>query len=109
VVACCRADAQASEDLKVHPTQLRNWVKAFVGDPQHAFTGQSQMNQLEIAWSCAIRSKLVFLSSIGEGSHLLHLQNRIDCLFVEVEECWGLSVLDDLAIEDGIDCGVLGD
>ena len=21
--------AQASEDLKVHPTQLRNWVKAF--------------------------------------------------------------------------------
>src|SRR5271157_972841 len=28
--------AQASEDLKVHPTQLRNWVKAFADDPQHA-------------------------------------------------------------------------
>src|ERR1700719_1806482 len=35
--------AQASEDLKVHPTQLRNWVKAFADDPQHAFPGQGQM------------------------------------------------------------------
>ena len=43
--------AQASEDLKVHPTQLRNWVKAFADDPQHAFPGQGQMKpeQLEIA------------------------------------------------------------
>src|SRR5208282_134032 len=43
--------AQASEDLKVHPTQLRNWVKAFADDPQHAFPGQGQMKpeQLEIS------------------------------------------------------------
>ena len=43
--------AHASEDLKVHPTQLRNWVKAFADDPQHAFPGQGQMKpeQLEIA------------------------------------------------------------
>ncbi len=43
--------AQASEDLKVHPTQLRNWVKVFADDPQHAFPGQGQMKpeQLEIA------------------------------------------------------------
>ena len=43
--------AQASADLKVHPTQLRNWVKAFADDPQHAFPGQGQMKpeQLEIA------------------------------------------------------------
>ena len=43
--------AQASEDLKVHPTQLRNWVKAFASDPQHAFSGQGQMKpeHLEIA------------------------------------------------------------
>jgi transposase-like protein len=43
--------AQASQDLKVHPTQLRNWVKAFADDPQHAFPGQGQMKpeQLEIA------------------------------------------------------------
>ena len=43
--------AQASEDLKVHPTQLRKWVKAFADDPQQAFPGQGQMKpeQLEIA------------------------------------------------------------
>jgi len=43
--------ARASEDLKVHPTQLRSWVKAFADDPQHAFPGQGQMKpeQLEIA------------------------------------------------------------
>ena len=29
--------AQASEDLGVHPTQLRNWVKQLADDPQHAF------------------------------------------------------------------------
>ena len=36
--------------LKVHPTQLRNWVKAFADDPQHVFLGQGQMKpeQLEI-------------------------------------------------------------
>ena len=32
--------AQASAGLKVHATQLRNWVKAFVDYPQHAFPGQ---------------------------------------------------------------------
>jgi transposase len=43
--------AQASEDLGVHPTQLRNWVKQLADDPQHAFPGQGQMKpeQLEIA------------------------------------------------------------
>ena len=32
-------------------TQLRNWVKQFADDPQHAFPGQGQMKpeQLEIA------------------------------------------------------------
>src|SRR5712691_7526751 len=43
--------AQASEDLKVHPTQLRNWVRAFADDPQHAFPGHGRLKpeQLEIA------------------------------------------------------------
>jgi transposase-like protein len=43
--------AQASRDLKVHPTQLRNWVKALADDPRDAFPGQGQMKpeQLEIA------------------------------------------------------------
>ena len=35
--------AQASQDLKVPPTQLRNWVKAFADHRQHAFPGQGQM------------------------------------------------------------------
>ena len=30
---------QASVDLGVHPSQLRNWVKKFSDDPQHAFRG----------------------------------------------------------------------
>ncbi len=43
--------AQASEDLTVHPTQLRSWVKAFTDDPQHAFPSQGHMKpeRLEIA------------------------------------------------------------
>ena len=42
---------QAAQDLGVHPTQLRNWVKALADDPQHAFPGQGQMKpeELEIA------------------------------------------------------------
>ena len=43
--------AQAAEDLGVHPTQLRDWVKRFADDPPHAFPGHGQMKpeQLEIA------------------------------------------------------------
>ncbi len=42
---------QASADLSVHATQLRNWVKAQADDPQYAFPGPGQMKpeQLEIA------------------------------------------------------------
>jgi transposase len=42
---------QAAQDLGVHPTQLRNWVKALADDPRHAFPGQGQMKpeQQEIA------------------------------------------------------------
>ena len=29
--------AQAGQDLSVHQSQLRSWVKAFADDPQHAF------------------------------------------------------------------------
>src|SRR5436305_6659298 len=43
--------AQASQDLGVHTSQLRDWVKKYADDPQHAFPGQGQMKpeQLEIA------------------------------------------------------------
>src|SRR5262249_50050811 len=42
---------QASQDLSVHPSQLRDWVKKFADDPQQAFPGHGQMKpeQLEIA------------------------------------------------------------
>ena len=41
---------QASQDLNVHPSQLRDWVKKFSEDAQHAFPGHGQMKpeQLEI-------------------------------------------------------------
>ena len=35
--------AQASQDLGVHPTQLRQWVRDFVADPEQAFPGHGQM------------------------------------------------------------------
>ena len=43
--------AQASQDLGVHQSQLRDWVKRFADDPQHSFPGHGQMKpeQLEIA------------------------------------------------------------
>src|SRR5215813_3110911 len=34
---------QASQDLNVHPSQLRDWVKKFSEDPQHAFPGHGQI------------------------------------------------------------------
>jgi transposase len=42
--------AQASQDLNVQPSRLRDWVKKFSDDPQHAFPGNGQMKpeQLEI-------------------------------------------------------------
>ena len=43
--------AQASRDLGVQGTVLRNWVKALADDPQHAFPGHGQLKpeQAEIA------------------------------------------------------------
>ena len=42
---------QASQDLGVHTSQLRDWVKKLGDDPQHAFPGHGQMKpeQLEVA------------------------------------------------------------
>ena len=33
---------QAVEDLGVHQSQLRSWVKALADDPQHASPGKSR-------------------------------------------------------------------
>ena len=45
------AVSQASQDLGVHQTQLRQWVKEFAGDSQHSFPGHGQLKpeQAEIA------------------------------------------------------------
>src|SRR5438105_364198 len=40
--------ARAAEDLGVHPTQLRNWVKALANDPEHSFPGQGQMKPVNV-------------------------------------------------------------
>jgi transposase len=42
--------SQASQELGVHPSQLRDWVKKFADDPLHAFPGHGQMKpeQMEI-------------------------------------------------------------
>ena len=42
---------RASEDLGVHTSQLRDWVKKLSDGPEHAFPGNGQMKpeQLEIA------------------------------------------------------------
>lgn len=34
---------QASRDLDVHQTVLRDWVRVFAADPKQAFPGQGQM------------------------------------------------------------------
>ena len=42
---------QAAQDLGVHQSVLRNWVKGFEADPQHSFPGHGQMKpeQAEVA------------------------------------------------------------
>lgn len=36
--------AEASRDLGVHGTVLRNWVKAFAEDPKHSFPGNGRQS-----------------------------------------------------------------
>ena len=57
--------AQASQDLSVHVSQLRSWVKAFADDPQQAFPGQGQMKpeQAEIA---RLKREVIKLKAIYE-------------------------------------------
>ena len=48
---CGVSYVQAAQDLGVHQSVLRNWVKGFESDPQHSFPGHGQMKpeQREIA------------------------------------------------------------
>lgn len=54
--------AQASRHLDVHQTLLRDWVKAFGNDPQHAFPGHGQM-KLELAEIARLRRELARLKA----------------------------------------------
>ena len=38
---------QAAQDLGVHQSVLRNWVKGFEADPQHWFPGHGQMKPVQ--------------------------------------------------------------
>jgi hypothetical protein len=49
------SSARGAEDLVVHPTQLRNWVKALADDQQHSFPGQGQMKPAQAGIACLKR------------------------------------------------------
>ncbi len=46
---------QASQDLGVHTSQLRDWVKKFADDPQHAVTKCRFDLLISSSWPCLER------------------------------------------------------
>ena len=54
---------QASQDLSVHTSQLRDWVKKFSDDPQHAFPSIRAGARRE-AKSCPRRSSSPILQNM---------------------------------------------
>jgi transposase len=56
------AVSQASLDLGVHQTQLRQWVKEFAGDPRHSFPGHGQMKP-ELAEIARLRREVTKLKA----------------------------------------------
>jgi transposase-like protein len=54
---------QASQDLSVHTSQLRDWVKKFSDDPQHAFPSIRAGARRE-AESCPRRSSSPILQNM---------------------------------------------
>jgi transposase len=75
--------ARAAEDLGVHPTQLRNWVKQLADDPQHAFPGHGQMKpeQLEIAQLKREVAKLMAKRDIVKKAAAYNARNRHEVRF----------------------------
>ncbi|MEK7716988.1 MAG: IS3 family transposase [Planctomycetota bacterium] len=98
--------AQASRDLGVHGTVLRNWVKAFADDPAHAFPGHGQMKpeQLEIA---LLRREVVKLKAerdiLKKGRGLL--REGIDVRFAFVAKHRGIWPADWLCEALGVSRG----
>jgi len=48
---------QASQDLGVHVPQLRDWVKKFADDPEHAFPGHGPMKPEQLDRDCASQAR----------------------------------------------------
>ena len=74
---------QASQDLGVHQSQLRDWVKKFGDDPQHAFPGHGPMKpeQLEIARLKREVSKLKAERHTKKSRGLTSRRNRCEVRF----------------------------
>src|SRR6516165_2480714 len=70
--------AQASVDLGVHHSQLRDWVKKFAEDPQYAFPGNGQMKpeQLEIA---RLKREVIKLKAEREVTPTVFVLQCEDC------------------------------
>jgi transposase-like protein len=92
--------AQAGQDLGVHQSQLRSWVKAFADDPQHAFPGQGQMKpeQLEIARLKREVAKLKAERDILKSRGLL--REGIDMKFGSIAKLLAESMLDNAALKE---------
>ena len=60
---CGVSYVQASQDLSVHTSQLRDWVKKFSDDPQHAFPSIRAGARRE-AESCPRRSSSPILQNM---------------------------------------------
>ena len=69
--------AQAEQDLSVHQSQLRSWVKAFADDPQYAFPDQGQINPEQAEIAQLVTDALVMaIWRRGKPDALLHHSDR---------------------------------
>src|SRR6185503_12535117 len=53
---------QASQDLGVHQSQLRDWAKKFADDPQHLFPGHGQMKP-ELLETARLKREIIKLKA----------------------------------------------
>jgi transposase-like protein len=83
--------AQASQDLNVHASQLRDWVRKFSDDPQHDFPGNGQMKpeQLEIT---RLKREVAKLKAERDIHGLL--REGIDVKFSFIAKHRGISAAD---------------
>ena len=72
--------AQASQDLGVHQSQLRGWVKALADDPQHSLPGQGQMKPEQLSEIAQLKREVIRLKAerdiLKKAGGLLREANR---------------------------------